>query len=89
MWVMKIEYDPNKKKHGVSFEMVHYFDFDTAIYALDTRFEYGENRFNAVGYMKNGIYSLTFTETEEGIRVISFRKSTKIERKRYEQHNPI
>ncbi len=49
MWVMKIEYDPNKnkaniKKHGVSFEMVHYFDFDTAIYALDTRFEYGENR---------------------------------------------
>ncbi len=49
--VMKIEYDINKnliniKKHGVSFDDVAYFDFSSAIFEVDTRFDYGEKRIN-------------------------------------------
>jgi len=86
---MDLDYDPAKResnlaKHGVDFERVRDFDFETASYLPDDRFDYGEVRYVAVGYLDDRLHVLCFTETDTGIRAISFRKANKREVKRYE-----
>ncbi|EKZ3178507.1 BrnT family toxin [Pseudomonas aeruginosa] len=86
---MDLEYDPAKRetnlsKHGVDFESVHDFDFDSALYWVDDRFSYGEVRYVAIGYLAERLHVICFTETETGIRVISLRKANKREVKKYE-----
>lgn len=88
---MKIEYDiyknsANIKNHNVSFEEVSKFDFSTAVVAEDTRFDYGEQRFNAIGFLYNRLYVLTFCYENDAIRAISFRKATNHEVKYYEKY---
>lgn len=87
---MEITYDPTKNAinielRGLSFERVADFDFQTAIFWQDTRKVYPEVRISALGRLAGRVYSLVFTETANGIRVISFRKANKREVKRYEQ----
>ncbi len=87
---MKIEFDPVKNnknilERGLSFEDVRYFDFETATYIPDNRKDYGEIRLIAVGYLRNRLHVLCFKETEDGIRVISFRKANSREAKKYEK----
>ncbi len=87
---MKIEFDPTKNetnicKRGLSFELVADFDFETAVIWIDTRKAYPEVRISALGLLAGRVHSLVFTETANGIRVISFRKANKREVKRYEQ----
>lgn len=89
---MQITYDPNKNKlnvssRGLSFTEVINFDFDTAWIWQDKRNPYPEVRWSALGFLNQRLHSLVFTETEEGIRVISFRKANKREVKRYEQRS--
>jgi uncharacterized DUF497 family protein len=86
---MDITYDSNKNKRnvverGLSFDCVAEFDFETALYAVDDRHEYGETRIVAIGYLENRLHVLCFVETENGIRVISFRKANSREVKHYE-----
>lgn len=86
---MDITYDPAKNERnialrGLSFDEVAAFDFETALFWQDTRFDYPEPRFAALGYIKGRLHTVVFTETEHGIRVISFRKANKREVKRYE-----
>ena len=73
----------NLRERGLSFERAIDFDFETASIALDTRREYGERRFVAVGYLDGRLHVLCFTETGTGIRVISFRKANAREAKKY------
>lgn len=61
------------------------FDFETAFIWQDTRKPYPEVRYSALGFIEDRIYAVVFTEAEEGIRVISFRKASKREVQRYEQ----
>ncbi|MCZ4065702.1 BrnT family toxin [Oxalobacter aliiformigenes] len=87
---MDIEYDPNKnekniRERGLSFEKVHEFDFDTAIYYMDDRKDYGEKRIIAIGKIHERVHVLVFKSIDNGIRVISFRKANKREVTRYEQ----
>lgn len=88
---MQFEWDEkkarsNKAKHGVDFEAVHAFDFDTALYAVDDATHYGEERILATGLVGARVYTMVFTERDERIRVISFRRATKTEiRKLYER----
>ena len=87
---MKIEFDPAKNEanirdRGLSFELAESFDFETAVIWLDTRKAYPEVRFSALGSLDGRVYSLVFTEAENGIRVISFRKANKREVRRYAQ----
>jgi len=49
----------------------------------DTRQAYGEARYIALGYLDRRLHVLCFTETETGIRVISFRKANEREANRY------
>jgi len=51
---VKIEFDSdrdaaNRRKHGLSLAGAESMDFDTAIYAPDDRYDYGEDRTQASG----------------------------------------
>jgi len=86
---MNISYDTNKNnrnivERGLSFDRVADFDFETALYSIDDRHEYGETRIVAIGYLENRLHVLCFVETENGVRVISFRKANSREVKHYE-----
>jgi len=77
---MEICYDPAKSERNfrdrkLSFDRAGDFDFETAKIWQDTRMIYPESRFVAIGYLDNRLHALIFSETEYGIRVISFRKA--------------
>lgn len=85
---MRLSYDPAKNeqnihKRGLPFDRVAGFDFETALVHVDGRYEYGETRYVAVGMLEDRVHVLCFAETEDGIRVISFRKANAREVKRY------
>ena len=85
---MKVDFDPiknerNIKERRLSFERAAEVDFDTALVLPDTRKAYGETRYIALCYLDRRLHVLCFTETDSGIRVISFRKANTREAKRY------
>ncbi len=85
---MRISYDPAKNQRnirdrGISFDSAAEFEFEDALYAVDKRKDYGEPRYIAVGMLGVRLHVLCFAETQEGIRVISFRKANAREVKRY------
>ena len=85
---MKIEYDPDKnqrniRKRKLSFDLVETFELDTALIWEDDRYDYGEIRYCALGYIGIALFHLTFTCRDDTIRVISLRKANKREVKRY------
>jgi len=87
---MDISFDPeksarNEAERGLPFSMVEDFIWDTALVATDERFDYGEDRWIALGCIGARLFVLVFTETKDGIRVISFRKANAREAKRYAQ----
>lgn len=87
---MKITYDPAKNAtniadRGLSFDRAADFDFETAVFSDDTRRNYGEIRRRALGFLDARLHALVFVETENGIRIISFRKANPREGKQYEQ----
>ena len=80
----KIDFDPIKHAKNIldrefSFESAAHFDFSTAKFWVDERDCYPELRFVAVGYLDDRVHVICFTETTEGIRVISFRKANQRE----------
>lgn len=87
---MEVSFDPaknerNVRDRGLSFERAADFDFESAVFQLDTRRNYGESRMRALGRVAGRVHVLVFAETAQGIRVISFRKANAREVKRYEQ----
>jgi uncharacterized DUF497 family protein len=87
---MRIEFDPaksekNSRERGLSFERAADFDFETAVFRIDDRRDYGETRIRALGFLDGRLHALVFTEIAVGIRVISFRKANKREVREYEQ----
>lgn len=65
----------NIAQRGLSFERAIEFDFETAKVWQDTRHSYSESRVVALGYLGARLHVLVFCETNDGIRVISFRKA--------------
>jgi uncharacterized DUF497 family protein len=63
------------------------YDRSKNLQNIDKRRDYGEIRRCAIGYLGNRLHALVFTETKNGIRVISFRKANKREALNYEQKN--
>jgi uncharacterized DUF497 family protein len=52
---MEVRFDPaknriNRAKHGLSLGRAAAFDFDSAFYDLDDSQDYGEVRYNAIGW---------------------------------------
>lgn len=85
----KFEWDPNKdkknrKKHGISFqEATSVFDDDKKVTKQDTRFDYGEDRFNTTGSAFGKLWSVIWTPRSERKRLISARRANKQEKNRY------
>ena len=87
---MQISFDLNKSEintveRGLPFDLVEYFDFETALFSVDDRKDYGEIRIRALGLLSGRLHALVFVETNSGIRVISFRKANTREVALYEQ----
>ena len=85
---MKISFDKAKdekniEQRNLSFEMVVDLDWDNAVIFEDTRKDYGEQRFVAVGYIDDRLHVVIFTRREEIVRVISLRKANRKEVKKY------
>jgi hypothetical protein len=86
---MRIEFDPaksewNEKLRGISFAVAGRFEWRTAMVIADTRRDYGEPRFRALGVIDGRLHSLVFTPRAEGVRVISLRRVNRREVRRYE-----
>lgn len=73
----------NLRKHGVDFEIVERFEFDTAVVAIDDRENYGEVRYRAFGMLEGRLHVLIFTARGERTRVISLRRANVRERTIY------
>jgi len=87
--MMKIEFDPAKNaknilERRINFELAAEFDLATAKIWSDTRKDYGEERFIALGYIGKRLFSLVFTVRGDVLRVISLRKANNREVKSYE-----
>lgn len=70
----------NLRKHGISLKRAEDFD---VLFAVDDSQDYGETRYNAIGWIEAQLYALTFRQDDDFIRVISLRKATTEERRRY------
>ena len=86
---MQYEWDEDKReanltKHSVDFMAAEDFEWDAAIETMDDRFDYGEERWAAMGFIGNRLHVLVYTRRSEGIRIISMRKANKREREFYE-----
>ena len=69
----------NIKEHGLDFvDTPRVFEGLTYTFE-DDRFNYSEQRFETLGLLAGVPVSIVHTETEDEIRVISFRKATKRE----------
>lgn len=67
--------DRNIRERGLSFDRAAEMDFSTAYIFEDVRRQYGEVRYIALAHLEGRLHVLCFTETKDGIRVISFRKA--------------
>jgi len=74
----------NLAKHGIDFrDAVRIFDGEV-IEWVDRRFDYGEERWAAIGFSQNKEIVVVYVEKDEDIRrVISARQATQREREIY------
>ena len=73
----------NIENHGIDFvDAVEVFDGDILV-VEDDRFAYGERRFIALGLMKGIVIAVVYTERGDNVRIISARKATRYEEKKY------
>jgi hypothetical protein len=72
---------------GLDFNLVGDFDWSTALINEDVRKDYGENRYVAIGFIRERIFVVIFTPRANYIQVISLREANKREVKFYEEKN--
>ena len=88
---MLFEWDEDKnraniQKHKIDFADVPAVFSGLMLVELDEREDYGEERWIGIGFLRDIVVVVVFTESrQDTIRIISARKASKHERKRYEQ----
>lgn len=87
---MLIEYDAakdqsNQEKHGLSLAQAGLLDWATALIHADTRFDYSEARYQALGLLDMQTYLAVFTIRDDALRIISLRRANRREERRYEE----
>lgn len=85
---MEVTFDAHKdadniKNHGISLAKAEDFDFEAARYERDDSQDYGEERWNLIGWLDAKLYHLTVVFHEASIRAISLRRAERKERKLY------
>lgn len=90
-WRVRFEWDEvknqiNIRKHGIDFrDAVNVFDHPV-LTAMDQRQDYGEDRWIALGWMAAIVGVVVYVErSADVVRIISARKATKHEVKRFKQ----
>jgi uncharacterized DUF497 family protein len=83
-----VTFDPlkdaeNIRNHGISLARAEYFDFDTARFEHDDSQDYGEERWNLIGWLDAKLYHLTVVFHQTSTRAISLREAEREEHKRY------
>jgi uncharacterized DUF497 family protein len=83
---MAIVFDPakdeaNRRKHGVS--LARAADLGVLAVAVDDRFDYGETRYRAFGYIDGVAYCLVYAMPQGIVRAISLRRAHSKEMRRY------
>jgi uncharacterized DUF497 family protein len=77
----------NIKKHGIDFQdAVQLFEYPM-ITCIDNRKDYGEERWVGIGFLKGIIAVIVYTENDfkDSIRIISARKATINEGKKFKE----
>jgi uncharacterized DUF497 family protein len=87
---VKFEWDEEKNKENIHKHELAFADaweiFDAPMLTnLDTREDYGEDRLIGIGFLKNVVVVVVYTENEDVMRIISLRKALKHERTRFEE----
>ena len=73
----------NEEERGLPFAMAENFDWSSALIVEDTREDYRERRYQALGYMDEHLHMLVFTPRDGAVHVISLRRANRRERIRY------
>jgi uncharacterized DUF497 family protein len=81
-----VDFDPAKEainlsKHGVS--LSRWIDLDIKVTFVDDRYDYGEIRYRAYGFIDGAAYCLVFTDRNGQVRPISLRRSHAKEMRRH------
>lgn len=87
---MKITFDPAKRERTLQERGLDFADAEAVFGGMtltvaDTRFEYGERRFQTIGFLEGRMVMLVWTGRGEARHVISMRKCNARERKAYGQ----
>lgn len=90
--MLDVEFDPAKdeiniRKHGVSLRRAA--DLVIEAFILDTRVDYGEERFRAYGTIDGLDYCLGCTIRGERVRAISLRRAHAKEMRRHVPHSGL
>ena len=85
---MPVTYDPakserNEAQRGLAFGLADAFDWSTALIIEDTREDYGERRYQAIGMIGADLHMLVFTPRDGAVHVISLRRANQRERTRH------
>ena len=73
----------NFVKHGLDFADVVLMDWPTATILEDARADYGERRYWAFAMWNTRLHLVAFAVRGEKVRVISFRRASRKEVRRY------
>ena len=73
----------NLRKHGIDFRDADAIFDSPMVTAEDTRMSYGEQRLVTLGVLNGVVVSMTYTERNHDIRIISIRKARKYETRFY------
>lgn len=90
---MKFIWDEKKRRADI---LKHGFDFvdseevfeGVTLTLDDDRFEYGQERFITLGFLRGTVVVIAHTENGNEFRVISMRKATRYEQKIYFERFP-
>ncbi|MEO8859191.1 MAG: BrnT family toxin [Burkholderiaceae bacterium] len=86
---MRFTYDSvkserNVAERGIAFDLAESFDWSAALIVEDTRNDYPEPRYQALGLLDERLHMLVFTPRDGALHVISLRRANQRERKRYD-----
>ena len=85
---MPYEWDESKRQfnlaeHRVDFQAIHNFEWDGAVYEFDDRHD--EPRTKATGFIGVVLYTVIYTEPGHNTRIISLRKASREDIRKYAQ----
>jgi uncharacterized DUF497 family protein len=88
---LRFEWDEEKnainiRKHKIDFADVPSVFDGPMLIELDEHEDYGEDRWIGIGFLRNTVVVVVFTERhQDTIRIISVRKANQYERKKFER----